>query len=1281
MPLERYVGHIHHLRERLWTPGAHGRASVLVGAGFSRNAQAIYPDAPQFALLSDYVDVFAAALGRNVNDAKFIPIDRLGEEYESSFGREALNEVIQRLIPWNSYKPGELHRQLLKLPWADVFTTNYDPLLENARFMVPSRRYDLVTHPDDLPTSQGPRIVKLHGSFPSARPFIFTEEDFRQYPLNFAPFINLVQQSMLENTLCLIGFQGDDPNFLRWAGWVRDELGSHRPLIYLVNILSLNDARRRYLEKRGIIPIDLGDILEFKDDTPMSERYKIANHWFLQSLQNGRPEDLLDWPARSGTDWKAPYSPQPVVARRARVMPPLDPESYSAHELYLYWRERRETYPNWEVFRTERSNHLNLEPGDGYIRAFDLISELASPLDLLLARELAWRMDLQCIPLHGVSLEIILKVLNRYEPFIGKYLENDRKLSPLSHPRLILPAEWTQNNSETIIDWRELGSVWIEIAFLALTSYRMFMKINEFEEWANVISQRIDLNHYPEWQARWYWEKVRLSISILDINEARKHLNSWPREIGNPFWEIRRAAAESEIGIISEAERTFTRAYERIQGGRLPGQPNARIMSQQAWALRLRPLIFRGTDPSFDKDENSDREGLWKVGIDPSSDIRNLKSDVLKSYSEATNVFTRLDFKRGFDAGQAIRTISFEMPGFEINFSPAIKFLQFLDWSGQPIRAIGKDDFQPTLLLLGDVLTFPIAVLTCIRSGDMNTLNGIMSRERIAALEEAQINFLAETLFKSLNSIVKSTKENNVDLRLDVFYLRKNILLLGAEALSRLLLRLSKDFSSKILDLTLSIAQLKAVQSNGNFYSTLSSLVNRILEYWNRDEAEILIARFADFPFPIGENLISSWPEPLSHQIFNDIRRSNSNRWVSVEIVDKLIGFVSTGNKPRRMFACIRLYRLFKMNALNASESRRFGDAIWNQTSSHSGLPVNVGIRISLILEIPVSKSTLPIRRFKEYYLNGGFFSRELDFSLLAGTGFSGDAFAQGFADLLISSSSVLDPNPVTWTTDEIRVIFVNLQEWWADWKAYVTKMIRDPYGAHNASLQEASDSALRVIREMVIPQWDYDKAIVENLEHQIVNQMRAWNFVATPHSLDDRRISSEEIIIRIISNNDIRDNLRHAVRMLSVRKSDNMEILRKVLVFRLINRTSPDLESVILAIAHLIEKGQNIIRSDEIKFVLESLNCIAEETALKPQWITAVSQEGRTDRSDVRAAASTLASVLSSSDILSLVDSNLKTNPIIEKWRDIGKADPLPEVRAPWKGVVSTTIQDTEQP
>lgn len=63
-------------------------------------------------------------------------------------------------------------------------------------------------------SNDAPRIIKLHGSFPSQRPFIITEEDYRTYSKRFAAMVNTVQQALLEKVFCMIGFSCEDSDFL-----------------------------------------------------------------------------------------------------------------------------------------------------------------------------------------------------------------------------------------------------------------------------------------------------------------------------------------------------------------------------------------------------------------------------------------------------------------------------------------------------------------------------------------------------------------------------------------------------------------------------------------------------------------------------------------------------------------------------------------------------------------------------------------------------------------------------------------------------------------------------------------------------------------------------------------------------------------------------------------------------------------------------------------------------------------------------------------------------------
>jgi hypothetical protein len=243
------------IRNALWSGREFGRAAVMVGSGFSRNADPAKVSARPLPLWGDLTrllveklsplprdsDAYRKALAKAEETSRAL---RLADEFEAAFGRQKLEEWLLDSIVDADHEPGQLHQLLLELPWSDVFTTNYDTLLERASRHAVGQRYDIVRTTEEIPAAMRPRITKLHGSFPSNRPFIFTEEDYRTYPRRFAAFVNLVQQSMMENVFCLLGFSGDDPNFLYWTGWVRDHLGTSAPKIYLAGLLNLTDSQR-----------------------------------------------------------------------------------------------------------------------------------------------------------------------------------------------------------------------------------------------------------------------------------------------------------------------------------------------------------------------------------------------------------------------------------------------------------------------------------------------------------------------------------------------------------------------------------------------------------------------------------------------------------------------------------------------------------------------------------------------------------------------------------------------------------------------------------------------------------------------------------------------------------------------------------------------------------------------------------------------------------------------------------------------------------------------------
>src|SRR5258708_17386699 len=110
------------LRDALWRHRPIGRAAVMVGSGFSRNARPTSASArpmPTWRDLAKYLcdqmypasdgESREAALREAQATSGFL---RLAQEFEAEFGRTALNERVRALVPDGDYDPDHLHRRL-----------------------------------------------------------------------------------------------------------------------------------------------------------------------------------------------------------------------------------------------------------------------------------------------------------------------------------------------------------------------------------------------------------------------------------------------------------------------------------------------------------------------------------------------------------------------------------------------------------------------------------------------------------------------------------------------------------------------------------------------------------------------------------------------------------------------------------------------------------------------------------------------------------------------------------------------------------------------------------------------------------------------------------------------------------------------------------------------------------------------------------------------------------------------------------------------------------------
>lgn len=398
------------------------QAAVMVGAGFSR-ACLREPTAPFPPLWGDFKDRMEVALGYSSGYAP--DALRLAQEYRTLHGEDGLDRLIRELVPDERWSPGPLHKQLLELPWRDVLTTNWDTLLERTTPETPDRIYSCVRTVQDIAHQESPRIVKLHGSLPSHKPFIFTEDEFRTYPANFAPFVNLAQQVMLEHELCLIGFSGVDPNFLAWSGWARDTLGASTRRIRLVGSLNLSPSARAVLEARNVTPIDLWPLVK---DAHHSEKHERALEIFFEALNQAKPPSPFDW-VKSPDRFSALPNAQ-------------DHEKASRKQVAETWARDRISYPGWVIGPVRQTNSMTY--GFPTLRKGPETPEA----HLRFAAEKIWRHHTACIWIFKADLE---EADQHYEA----------EHSQLSSPERIALCAACATEWRRFQDWAK-WSVWME---------------------------------------------------------------------------------------------------------------------------------------------------------------------------------------------------------------------------------------------------------------------------------------------------------------------------------------------------------------------------------------------------------------------------------------------------------------------------------------------------------------------------------------------------------------------------------------------------------------------------------------------------------------------------------------------------------------------------------------------------------------------------------------------------------------------------------------------------
>ena len=810
--------HIDRVREALWQRS--GGASVMIGSGFSRNALKLRPqtdDPPTwrevtkaiFGKLYPQDDGSDVILGSSAM-GDFL---KLAQEYEAAFGRGDLHRFIQRLIRDDDFKPGDLHTRLLRLPWRDVFTTNWDTLLERARSFVADRAYSIVRNMDEISLVDQPRIIKLHGSIDAHFPLIFTEEDYRTYPKKFDPFVNTVQQAMMETVFCLIGFSGDDPNFLQWSGWVRDNLGESAPKIYLAGWLNLSPHRRRMLEDRNIVPIDLARHPQ-ANKWPEHKRHQYATNWILHSLERGRPYEVTEWPSPSERQLQPIQEElQPVKEvvpdePRKEIYPPSGSENESENlemvrECLDTWTHNRRIYPGWLAIPTNARPLMNWHTQKWGPWILSMLPNF-DPIERLKAiRELMWRREIMLDPImipsgiaknspqlmghRKIMLNMLDPISNRLETAAQEILEE-----------IDCQARTIKGIADTSVDWADIRKTWRTVALALVTVARFEFDEDLFEKRIEALSPFRD--DHPDIGQRIHHERCLWAVYSLDFEKLEDLLKDWQTENCDPVWMMRKAAILFEMNQNDDAIQLLNHALSAIREN-FGDRRSLAGPSREGWALWLALASERGWgEPDQNLIDAPPTFSRWR-------ELASLKCDASIEkhwYEQAIKGSDTKQEKQPFDLGQG-QGYHFHLSNAEYDQQiAAYRAIRLSEVAGLPPIANRFVVASDMLKLAADrlAMTDPeMAARLILRVSDLDEdpmLTQVLSRPRVAAMPVD----LVKRLIQVCNSAIEYALPRITGGRFWIDRLRVVL-----EVLSRLVLRSDPEMAETVFDKALEYYQ------------------------------------------------------------------------------------------------------------------------------------------------------------------------------------------------------------------------------------------------------------------------------------------------------------------------------------------------------------------------------------------------------------------------------------------------------------------------------------------
>ncbi|HUY87068.1 MAG TPA: SIR2 family protein [Acidimicrobiales bacterium] len=1244
-----------------------GNAAVMVGAGFSFNAE-------NGKKLKDWLEL-ARALYNDLYPGVEMPqrfgisdIMRLGEEYERVRSRAALDEFLLEQIPDEKIAPGPVHKQLLELPWAEIFTTNYDTLLEKAGKEIIEPAHLTVLTREDIPHSRilgRRRIVKLHGSFPSQKPLIFTEEDYRRYPTDFAPFVNMVRQSLLENVFCLIGFSGDDPNFLEWIGWVRDMLSDHSLPIYMFVPEKPAVGLERVLLSRRIQPVVLPVVSDDASKNTFSNRYAKL----FELLGKGLGENRILWPSDE----------------IQRVAPQHYEDSRAKYQAFLEWAPRlqkeRKAYPGWLIAPdNERGDAERL------IHTHDDAERMLGALEkmpihaVVVFEEFAWWHRILLWPMVDTVAATVERVLDATIgiPKGSQPLERDDVLKSLH-----------------IYDAADFRRTWIRLAIAFLRWIREQAKSSQFETWFARIKE---ISHDdPAVLDEITHEQILLSVYLGDRERAEQLLTGWFPQVDEPYMAVRKGVLLAEVGLIEQGETICVAALQRIREMVRLDSENLGLLSREAWASLVTHHITRATafswvpiqsrrsstEAELDKRLNQ----LAQKNIAPRRDISSLEA---KLNIEAPLTASRHYVTREFDLGTQSRHMRLGGPKeLRQKLESAFAWLALVDdaayvprvglstWDIDTLKqaAWWIRPFENAERVWGVLIrTMDTDIFKPVADGEPVYSRGWFSRYQVGSMDlEAAREHCRQSITAVMRSYSARTRKRWDD----------RVISFRLQLYSRLVLRETDEkLLYEYVEYMVLLYKGSGMRRDVNQWEDFGDAFRRTFEALSDKQMLEVIPKLLSLPdmddYQLRDPRHSRWPdwgfsqkEPTKNQAASpDLVRSVTTavgRWLdALDAIRKGPDLAIVEDQARRLWA--RMYWCKNHALLNDEATRRIGEYIWRGNPDWPDIP---GLRQLGILDWPspgnediasAYKRALLRRDVPNFHVPAGFHADGKPRFMT--NSYVDDVFAEEVADTR---------GKVRWNTEEINEAIAKIRAWWdREWDICRGQILKDTSGPRRYAVYGHARRRLLHFDQMLAQFYrDTDRGggwldaetsiwVSQLIERAAEVGIFLWNFRVQQSLAENTSLPSfvEELSTTIMGNDDgdIRDVTKLVMALAKDERFDGVAPPRgliEAMAAIIATRRFPGLVDTLNAMVAIVQFKWKWLSQREIDLLITGLQSLFGELKYGvPTWELVTSED---DVPVLRYLCIHMALYLRVRGI---------EHAVVQQWIEGKGEDPMPEVR-----------------